>query len=52
MLVEGRPNLAPKFSVVVEEHLRGQTRESVSLKTLDDKRAEVALLTRIIGDHP
>lgn len=51
-LVKDRPNLAPKFSVVVEEHLREQAREGVSLKTLDDKRAVAALLVRVIGDHP
>lgn len=51
-LVKDSPPLAPKFSKVVEEHLREQAREGVSLKTLDDKRAVAALLVRIIGDHP
>ena len=51
-LVKDRPDLAPKFSVVVEEHLREQAREGVSLKTLDDKRAVAALLVRVIGDQP
>jgi len=51
-LVKERPDLAPKFSVVVEEHLGAQARERVSLKTLDDKRAVASLLIRIIGDQP
>lgn len=51
-LLQDRPELAPKFSEVVEQHLQEQLREGVLLKTLDDKRAVATLLVRIIGDHP
>lgn len=50
--VPDHQNLAPKFSTVVEEHLREQAREGVSLKTLDDKKAVASLLVRVIGDQP
>lgn len=51
-LVRDRPKLAPKFSTVLEEHVRERAREGVSLKALDDKRAVASLLVRIIGDRP
>lgn len=51
-LVPDQPDLGPRFSEVVEEHLRHQVREGVALKTIDDKRAVANLLIRIIGDQP
>ena len=51
-LARDRPKLAPRFSEVVDEHLRERAREGVSIKALDDKRAVATLLVRIIGDQP
>ncbi|WP_369959426.1 DUF6538 domain-containing protein [Pseudomonas benzenivorans] len=51
-LVPDQSDLGPRFSEVVEEHLRHQLSEGVALKTIDDKRAVANLLIRVIGDQP